>query len=70
MKVVAFVFTGYILSFVIDLLPSVRTRTRVPQGEKQLELADRSDAVLHGASLEEGLATDAAEPNLYRGQRI
>lgn len=66
---ISFVFTGYVLSFVVDLLPSVRTRTRVPQGEKRLAMAevglDRPPA-----SLEEPLTTDSAGPNYYRGQRV
>lgn len=32
--VVAFVFTGYIVTFLLDLLPSVRTKTHVPQGSR------------------------------------
>lgn len=66
--VIAFVFTGYVLSFVIDLLPSVRTRRHVPQGEKRREMAeDQSQA---GASLEEPLTYDSIGPNTYRGQRV
>lgn len=34
--VIALVFTFYVLSFIIDLLPSVRTRNHVPQGEKRI----------------------------------
>lgn len=37
--VVAFIFTFYVLSFVIDLLPAVRTKNHVPQGHKRLEMA-------------------------------
>lgn len=36
--VIALVFSFYVLSFVIDLLPSVRTRRHVPQGEKALHM--------------------------------
>lgn len=77
--VIAFVFTGYILSFVVDLLPSVRTRRHIPQGEKRLEMAHEGPNAPHphrnGASggymVEEPLTTDSAGPNAnyYRGQR-
>lgn len=67
--VIAFVFTGYILSFVIDLLPAVRTRKRVPQGEKYLE-AQNTFIEPRNVSVEEPLTTDSAGPNYYRGQRI
>jgi hypothetical protein len=66
--VIAFVFTGYVLSFVVDLLPSVRTRNHLPQGEKRAVMshgADRSPNV----SLEEPLTYDSQGPNFYRGQR-
>ena len=33
-EVAALIFGFYVFSLVIDLLPSVRTRRRVPQGEK------------------------------------
>ncbi|KAF4221169.1 hypothetical protein CNMCM5878_009966 [Aspergillus fumigatiaffinis] len=77
--VIAFVFTGYILSFVVDLLPSVRTRRHIPQGEKRLEMAHEGPNAPHphrnGASggymVEEPLTTDSTGPNtnFYRGQR-
>lgn len=75
--VIAFVFTFYILSFVIDLLPSVRTRHHVPRGEKRLEMAEtgpnaprargRQDVVY-----EEPLTTNSMGPNAntYRGQVV
>ena len=65
--VIAFVFTGYILSFVIDLLPSVRTRHHIPQGEKRAAMTGSNESMPH-ASLEEPLTTDSA--NYYRGQRV
>jgi Frag1/DRAM/Sfk1 family len=43
--VVAFIFTGYILSFLLDLLPSVRTRRHLPQGleeDGRLEMARKN----------------------------
>lgn len=68
--VIAFVFTGYILSFVIDLLPSVRTRRHLPQGEKRLEMAYAGGNAPQHTSLEEPLTTDSTGPNFYRGQRV
>ncbi|KAJ5477221.1 hypothetical protein N7539_007365 [Penicillium diatomitis] len=71
---IAFIFTGYVLSFIIDLLPSVRTRKHVPQGEKQASMMstphDSMDIPHHHASLEEPLTTDSTGPNYYRGQRV
>lgn len=66
---IAFAFTGYVLSFVVDLLPSVRTRNHVPQGEKYLmNEGTRSE----GVSIEEPLTHDSMGPNtgFYRGQRV
>jgi hypothetical protein len=72
--VIAFVFTGYVLSFVVDLLPSVRTRTHVPQGEKfaSMVTTPHSSGDFAHASLEEPLTTDSMGPNAgyYRGQRV
>ncbi|KAJ5709903.1 FK506 suppressor Sfk1 [Penicillium malachiteum] len=65
--VIAFVFTGYILSFVIDLLPSIRTRRHIPQGEKRATMAEAHEHLPH-ASLDEPLTTDSA--NYYRGARV
>lgn len=66
--VIAFVFTGYVLSFVIDLLPSVRTRRHIPQGEKRQAMSENHSQP--AASLEEPLTTDSVGPNYYRGQRM
>lgn len=70
---IAFVFTGYVISFVVDLLPSVRTRNHVPQGEKYLMNqggfgGTREEAV----SIEEPLTHDSMGPStgFYRGQRV
>lgn len=69
--VIAFVFTGYVLSFVVDLLPSVRTRRHLPQGEKRQTMAMNENLSTETpASLEEPLTTDSAGPNYYRGQRL
>lgn len=39
---IAFIYTFYVLSFVVDLLPSVRTKNHVPQGEKEMALTNDS----------------------------
>ncbi|KAL4776237.1 Frag1/DRAM/Sfk1 family-domain-containing protein [Aspergillus nidulans var. acristatus] len=71
--VIALVFTFYVLSFVVDLLPSVRTRNHVPQGEKRINSAhsDHPEMVY-----EEPLTQDSAGPNAnrntnyYRGAHV
>ncbi|KAL1858530.1 hypothetical protein Plec18170_002729 [Paecilomyces lecythidis] len=69
---ISFVFTFYILSFVIDLLPSVRTRTRVPQGEKHLAMAEAGLGRGSNVSYERPLTMDSAGPmaNSYQGQVV
>ncbi|KAL4930614.1 Frag1/DRAM/Sfk1 family protein [Aspergillus undulatus] len=67
--VIALVFTFYVLSFIIDLLPSVRTRNHVPQGEKRMG-SGHSD---QPAIVEEPLTQNSMGPNanhntsFYRG---
>ncbi|RMJ20999.1 Frag1/DRAM/Sfk1 family [Aspergillus sp. HF37] len=73
--VIAFIFTFYILSFAIDLLPSVRTKRRVPQGEKRAEMAQAGpNAPHHGDSGFEPMPTTPEpaylDPYYYRGQRM
>jgi hypothetical protein len=74
--VIALIFTFYVLSFVVDLLPSVRTRRHVPQGEKRTVRSEMEDGgVQPNATIEEPLTTDSAGPNMnynnyYRGQRM
>ncbi|KAL3489158.1 Frag1/DRAM/Sfk1 family-domain-containing protein [Aspergillus germanicus] len=58
--VIALVFTFYVLSFIIDLLPSVRTRNHVPQGEKRID-TPRSEQP--GMVYEEPLTQDSMGPN-------
>ncbi|KAI9039084.1 Frag1/DRAM/Sfk1 family protein [Aspergillus affinis] len=71
--VIALIFTFYVLSFVIDLLPSVRTRRHVPQGEKRINMA--SSEPPSELTHEQPLTMDSAGPNAnnvnyYRGQRM
>ncbi|OJD24800.1 hypothetical protein ACJ73_03835 [Blastomyces percursus] len=37
--IIAYIFTFYVLSFVVDLLPAVRTRSHIPQGKRITEMA-------------------------------
>lgn len=70
---IAFVFTGYVLSFVVDLLPSVRTKNHVPQGEKYLMNQGGFNGTREeGVSIEEPLTHDSMGPTtgFYRGQRV
>ncbi|KAJ5157526.1 uncharacterized protein N7482_008626 [Penicillium canariense] len=71
--IIAFVFTGYILSFMVDLLPAVRTRRHVPQGEKHAAMMATTPSSIEEqphASLEEPLTTDSTGPNYYRSQHM
>ena len=75
--IVAFVFTFYVLSFVVDLLPSVRTKKHIPQGHKDrmMEQGLRqpgangrlSDQSTIGGTYEQNLTNDSAGPN-YAGK--
>ncbi|EEP82977.1 conserved hypothetical protein [Uncinocarpus reesii 1704] len=71
--VIAFIFTFYVLSFVIDLLPSIRTRWHVPQGHRIPEMTSVSyPATQEGqpeVSYEQPLTTDSMGDmaNRYRG---
>lgn len=70
---IALIFTGYVLSFVVDLLPSVRTRRHVPQGEKHMTMAEMGgNAPPTDVVIEEPLTMDSTGPaaGYYRGQRI
>ncbi|KAE8551637.1 hypothetical protein EYB25_005527 [Talaromyces marneffei] len=69
--VIAFVFTFYVLSFIIDLLPSVRTRRHIPQGERALHMnrLSTSSGPQHEVTYEEPVTTDSMgdRGNTYRG---
>jgi len=62
--IVAFVFTFYILSFLLDLLPSVSTRHHVPQGFTEHVRAEMGESH-HGGQPEyqSALTDDSAGPN-------
>lgn len=80
---IAFVFTFYVLSFVVDLLPAVRTRHHVPQGEKVIHMSSVRPSTSSGAlppvggrqqdvTYEQPLTTDSMgdSGNTYRGQMV
>ncbi|PGH04432.1 hypothetical protein AJ79_07089 [Helicocarpus griseus UAMH5409] len=68
--VIAFIYTFYVLSFIVDLLPSVRTRHHLPQG-KRVEMASINQPPQADADgfVEEPLTTDSMgdRANIYRG---
>lgn len=72
---IAIVFTGYILSFVLDLLPSVHTKHHVPQGFKDIKRVEQGENKEHGmpqeGEKEENLTNDSAGPkdNVTGGDR-
>ena len=77
LAVIALIFTGYVLSFVVDLLPSVRTGRHVPQGHKQIAMTQMGSNATSvpandDAVIEEPLTMDSTGPaaGYYRGQRI
>lgn len=73
-SVIALIFMFYILSFAVDLVPSVRTRRHVPQGEKRLEMARSGPNAPHHDDVvyEPPVVAEAADlnDNYYRGQRM
>lgn len=67
---VAFIYTFYCFSFVVDLWPSIRTKSHVPQGHKETMMAEQgmngnrfSQQSTRQASFENNLTTDSAGPN-------
>jgi len=72
--IIAFVYTFYVVSFVIDLLPSVRTKKHIPQGHKDMMAAEQGLAHQHAngqfsqqstrhGSYEQNLTNDSTGPN-------
>jgi hypothetical protein len=63
--VVALVFTFYVLSFLLDLLPSVRTKHHVPQGFREGPAIEKGETrhQHQGAEYEQNLTNDSAGPN-------
>lgn len=78
--VISFIFTFYVLSFVIDLLPSIRSRHHIPQGEKTLQMSSVRPSASSGALPRDGLQPAYEQPvttdsmgdrgNTYRGRVI
>ena len=70
---IAFIFTAFILSFLIDLAPSIRTSSHVPQGYQngpRIEKGHEDDPG-YVERLQAGLVTegDSAGPNIDGGSR-
>lgn len=66
---VAFIYTFYVFSFIVDLWPSVRTKKHVPQGHRQQMLEQGmngerfSQQSTRQASFENNVTNDSAGPN-------
>jgi len=65
--IIALVFTGYILSFLLDLLPSVKTHHHIPQGYKEGPRIEKG----HEHEFAQNLTNDSAGPtdNVTGGYR-
>ncbi|EXJ65139.1 hypothetical protein A1O7_01479 [Cladophialophora yegresii CBS 114405] len=63
--IVALIFTFYVLSFLLDLWPSVRSRHHVPQGWQEREAQLEKEAQRNGGlpPLDQGPAPITSEPN-------
>lgn len=78
--IIAYIFTFYMLSYVVDLLPAVRTRRHIPQGERRPEMMQTAYTAGQpppptsgggeGDMWEEPLTTDSMgeAANTYRGR--
>jgi len=71
---IALIFTFYVLSFLLDLLPSVRSRHHVPQGWALSELEKHQHGTQPGAPItsdsagpNQNRSTDDLEAGAYRG---
>lgn len=64
--IVALIFTGYILSFLLDLLPSVRSKHHVPQGWREREL-EKGNQNVPSSVPGPHITTDSAGPNQNEG---
>lgn len=74
--IIAFIYTFWVLSFVIDLLPSVRTKHHIPQGYKDGMMMEQGmnatfsqQSTRHG-SYEQNLTSDSAGPNRPRDKYV
>jgi hypothetical protein len=63
--IISLVFTFYVLSFLLDLLPSVRTKHHVPQGFREGPAIEKGQTMHQhqGAEYEQNLTNDSAGPN-------
>ncbi|KAI9739751.1 MAG: hypothetical protein M1834_006471 [Cirrosporium novae-zelandiae] len=60
--VIALIFTFWVLSFLIDLLPAIRTKKHIPQGLKELERAVGMTEANGENSIERYLTNDSRGP--------
>ncbi len=61
--IIALIFTGYVISFFFDLLPSVRTKHQVPTGhEDQMSMSKHPQRQSHG---DRGVSVHGAGPGEY-----
>lgn len=63
--IVALIFTFYVLSYLLDLLPSVKTRHHVPQGFREGPAIEKGHTMHQNqdAEYEQNLTNDSAGPN-------
>lgn len=65
--VIAGVFTGYVVSFVLDLLPSVRTKCRVSKGSEDQMAMQQGPSRMYGRenNHDRGVSVHGAGPGEY-----
>jgi len=63
--VIALIFTFYVLSFLLDLVPSVRTKHHVPQGFREGPAIEKGQTgpSRQGVEYEQNLTNDSTGPN-------
>ena len=57
--IIALIFTFYVLSFLLDLVPSIRTKHHVPQGFREGPAIEKG----HERDYEQNLTNDSTGPN-------
>jgi len=68
--IVALVFTGYILSFLLDLLPSIRSRSHLPQGWRNQVDLEKANLTNGNSNASTPVTTDSQGPNADGGDLI
>jgi len=64
------VFTGYILSFLLDLLPSIRSRSHLPQGWRNQVDLEKANLTNGNSNASTPVTTDSQGPNADGGDLI